>query len=130
MQGRVIRFELPLLLPTANVVIRMQHHVRARMRNTICAHVKVATQGQRPPTPFLRARVTVERIGKAEPDADGLGVSSKFLLDVLQPLSKRHPSGLGIIHEDNPKHLEFVARYERVAKGEEQRTRVLIEELA
>lgn len=80
--------------------------------------------------PFTYAEITIVRYSVRLPDQDGCVASVKPILDILQPRSARHPSGLGIIVEDSPEHIRLTVRSEKVATRAEQRTLVTIERLA
>lgn len=78
--------------------------------------------------PWRYAAVTVRRFSTGTPDVDAVCV--KGLLDVLQPRSGRHPSGLGLIFEDGPEFLTLTVECEKVSKRTEHRTLVTIERLS
>ena len=85
--------------------------------------------GQGPPQPLSKAHVRVFRYGIQEPDHDNLTASLKWLLDVLQPRSHRHPYGLGIIAGDDPEHLTSEIHHIQVKARSEQKTAVMIREI-
>ena len=91
--------------------------------------VKAALGAQRVAVPMNRARVTIERWSIGTPDMDGLVGGTKDLIDALLPVSKTHPCGLGIIHDDAPAHMDLIVRGVRVSKRSEQCTVVVVEEL-
>jgi len=82
--------------------------------------------GHGPPQPMPKAHVRVFRYGIQEPDHDNLTASLKWLLDVLQPRSNRHPYGLGIIAGDDPEHLTSEIHHIQVKARAEQKTAVMI----
>jgi hypothetical protein len=127
-----LAFRLARPLPLWNTVMRTHHWQRAKTLRTLAGEVGwaiVEVPGQyRPSEPFTTAKITITRRSTGDPDPDGL--SLKYLLDVLQPASSRHPYGLGIIKEDTAKHLGAmgaVIRHEHVAHRVEQCTLVVIE---
>lgn len=106
---------------------RKQAKPRADFAWSVMLAIKAAG-GSIPTTPFQRARITIVRRSVGHPDPDGL--SAKRLLDVLQPLSARHPTGLGIIIDDSAKCLGPTGaeiRAVHVTSRREQGTDVLIE---
>lgn len=118
-------FTIPVRVPTLNVLMRMHFRKRHRLLNQLAWHV-VAAAGKAPPRPFQKARVVIERESTQEPDPDGLKASVKSLLDVLQPVSKRHPLGLGFIKDDSADCIDLEVRH---IQGKGARTRVMIVEL-
>lgn len=124
----MIRFELPFLLPTLNVMLREGRWRRKASRDTLAWAVMTALGNQRPVTPFPRARIRVERHGVNPVDPDNLTV--KGLLDLLQPYSLRHPCGMGVITEDSALCLTLEVAAVRVRHRADQKTVVTIEEIA
>ena len=109
----MIAFTLPLRMPLLNTILRTNHWKRSRLRQALAWQVAAALSKAkiaRPATPFLRAFVTVTRHSPKTADTDGIYGSAKALLDVLQPVSKACPSGLGIIANDSPDCLVLVVR--------------------
>ncbi|GAA0721438.1 hypothetical protein [Dokdonella soli] len=124
----MIAFTLARRLPTLNAWLRLHRHARRRLMRAVSAEVwlELAKQHAKPREPFQRARVTIHRHGPKEPDPDGLPATAKALLDVLQPFSKRHPCGLGVIVDDSSRCIELHVKH---VHSTEQRTDVLIEPL-
>lgn len=89
----------------------------------------MATIGKRPLHPFKKACVAITRYSVGSPDADNLSGSVKYLLDVMQPQSTRHPFGLGIIENDSADCITLTVRSERVSTRKDQKTKVQIEEI-
>lgn len=126
-EPRVINFSLPFRLPTLNQRDRMDRFEKTRYRQHLAKQVWIRLPTMKPPEPFRFARVTVTRYSTGVLDPDGLKAQCKALLDVLQCMHpKTHPSGLGVIVGDDPKHL--VLRCVLVKSRAEQ-TDVRIEEL-
>jgi len=122
---KAINLTLPYRLPLWNQIMRMHWAKRTRELRIVAWHVLAAMAKEkvrRPAKPIERARVTIRRYSPKVPDKDGL--SAKHLLDILQPLSKRHPCGLGIIAGDDPEHLESTIEH---VHSFETRTDVTIE---
>jgi hypothetical protein len=62
-----------------------------------------------------------------EPDQDNLNSTAKIILDCLQPISKKHPHGLGFIHDDGSRCLKNLKVHHVSAK--EARTVVVVREV-
>jgi hypothetical protein len=91
-----------MTLPTPNTLLRMHWAKRRRMQRQVCKLVWIALRetGIRMGAPLDRCRVLVTRYSRRRPDVDAKNGTAKLLLDVLQPSSKRHPEGLGVIADD------------------------------
>lgn len=118
-------FTIPVRVPTLNVLMRMHWRKRTKHIKEIAWYV-VAGAGRPPAVPFAKAHVIIERESTQEPDPDGLIPSAKAILDVLQPVSIRHPCGLGFIANDSAACLTLEVRH---IKGKGQRTRIIIKDL-
>lgn len=122
----VFRLKHPLLLPNRKknlhwgTVSQLIHELSQEVAQVI---------GQGPAEPLSKAHITVFRHGIQEPDKDNLTASLKWLLDVLQPRSKKHPYGLGIIAGDDPAHLTHEIFHIQCKTRAEQRTVVNIREV-
>lgn len=127
----MIEITIPYRLLLLGQLQRMHFAQRTREQRLIAWLVKSALlqQGIRVERPYEKARVTVRRYSTQEPDEENLSASCKLLMDVLQPLSKRHPCGLGIILNDSPAHLERDVRHVHCGRGLHQ-TDITIERLA
>lgn len=111
-----------------NDLKRMHWSKYARIRRRIAKRVAVATHGKRPPIPFQRVRIDVVRHGRGALDEDNLPTCAKLVLDVLQPLSKRCPNGLGVILGDDPDRCALTVT-QQVDRRAAVRMTVRIEEL-
>jgi hypothetical protein len=80
--------------------------------------------------PMERARLTFTRYSVGTPDPDAVHGCIKPLLDLLLVQSKTHPSSFGLIRDDSPDLIEYMAVGIKVAHRAEQRTSVRIERLA
>jgi hypothetical protein len=120
----LIQFAIPYRLPLLNTMLRSHWAYRARERMTIAWLVKKAI-GRLPEKPLDKAVIHVYRHSPKQPDDDNLQGSVKSLLDVLQPVSKRHPSGLGIIRNDSPDCI--VSKTVTHVKSNQVLTEVIIE---
>ncbi len=124
-----LQFELGEPTPTLNTIRAMHFHAYKAYRRALAWQVRVAIGRRMPSRPFERAAITIERISLGTPDRDGFIGGCKPLLDVLQPVSKRHPTGLGIIANDDPAHLT-VDYVHSPAKGRKPGTIVTIREVS
>lgn len=125
---RTIHFTLPMLLPTLNRWERMHWRERSLFKRRLAAEINVAIVGQKPTSPIAVVDVRVFRHSVGDPDADNSIV--KALLDVLQPSSKRHPYGLGVISGDDPASCRSALVSVRERHRTDQKTVVVIRELA
>jgi hypothetical protein len=127
----VIEFTIPAALPSLNVRDRMHWSVRQRQKRDLAWAVWAAVAqfpGVVRDGPWDRTRVTITRCSAGELDPDNLAASAKPMLDVLCPVSKTHPYGLGLIVDDAPAHCELVVRQEK-AKRKNTRTVVRLERI-
>lgn len=109
------QFTIPGRLPSLNDLIHAMNHNRytgAGLKRTaefavaasaIVAHLK-------PMTGPVRVYVTWYE-GSNRRDRDNITSGVKFILDALQPASRRHPRGIGIIPGDGPKHIPDAVRH-------------------
>ncbi|MBN8887564.1 MAG: hypothetical protein J0I77_17705 [Rudaea sp.] len=102
----MIRITIPEALPGQNVLLRMHWGKRTRLRKRVAWLVKAAllehgSGYQVGAPPIQRCRITITRRCRRRLDDDNAASSAKAVLDVLQPLSKTHPDGLGVIQEDS-----------------------------
>lgn len=119
MPSRELAFVLPFALPSLNVRDRRHRYQHGSDKKQMNLEVLAAIGGSRylPRPPFNKCRVTVVRCSSQRLDPDGLGAVCKNLLDVLCLQSLVHPSGLGIIVDDNPKLLTLVVEQSTAAPG-------------
>lgn len=116
---RTIRFELPFAYALPNKTNGQHYFAATRDKNAMHRAVAAASVGQRPPEPFQRARVDIERHGVREPDPDNLVGGAKRLIDCLTTprlLNVRkagarqrvkNKRGLGFVIDDGPDHIEL-----------------------
>lgn len=116
---------IPYLTPTFNQMLRMHFRRRAKVLSHLAWTIR-GLAGPSPAQPYERARVTIHRNSTGTLDDDGLKTIAKGILDVLQPVSKKHPLGLGWIAGDDPKHLELVVI---PVKSSASTTRLVVEQL-
>lgn len=127
----MIRFTIDEALPGQNVLLRMHWAKRNRLRNRVAWLVKAALlapeSGYRfGSPPIQRCRVTITRRCRKPLDPDNLPSSAKHALDILQPHSKTHPLGLGVIQDDSKACILELSVLQEPGKGQ---TVVEIEEL-
>lgn len=103
---RLLEGSMPIRTPTINELLRMHWRVRGRLQRRVATELFLALPRWRPAQPWARARVRIERYSPQQPDADALPGTAKLILDALQPPSKRHPYGLGLIAGDRAGELE------------------------
>lgn len=125
----MIEFEIPMRTPLLNVWQRMHWAKRKRLAAEMAKAISICLpKWKRPGKPIKKCQVTVLRESTKRPDRDGLYGGLKPLLDILQPPSKRHPLGLGIISNDNDDCIVSLTAEHVAGKG--QRTKVTINELS
>lgn len=122
----MIDVTIPLRTPTLNEWQRMHWAKRKRVGQSI-AWAILSEHPQRR-DPIKRCYIRVERTSTQAPDIDGLVGGMKPLLDALQPASKRHPYGLGLIADDGPKCLLSLSVLH--VPGRAEWTRIVISEAA
>lgn len=93
-------FFLPLNLPSENALIRLGRWRYRDLRGDVATLVAAALTGRRPVKPYALVHVKMHRYSHQLIDEGNLHSCSKLVLDVLQPHSKRHPDGLGVIADD------------------------------
>jgi len=99
-----IRLTIAETLPTLNMLLRLHWSKRRRIQSRVSQLVwlEMQRQGLRPASPITRCRIRIRRYSRRSPDVDSLPSTGKLLLDVLQPASRAHPQGLGVIADDTP----------------------------
>lgn len=115
---------LPFRTLTMNQLLRTHFRKRRKHLEEIAWYIR--TNAMPPPEPFTLARVQVSRYSPRVLDDDGARAIAKGVLDCLQPVSKRHPFGLGFILDDSPSCLSLVVN---TIKSSEAKTRIIIERL-
>src|SRR5580765_3392856 len=126
----MIDITIPIRVPTTNELLRMHYFTRSRLLRQIANEIWVALPKEiRGRKYYLRkVRVHIERHSTIEPDPDGLDGAKKLVLDVLQPSSKRHPYGIGVIANDNSQCVESTVKHVK-CKGGVKKTRIVVEAL-
>jgi hypothetical protein len=118
----MIRFSIPETLPTLNVLLRAHWRKRGRMQRHVAWLVLAELRkiGALPRTePLRQVHVRIKRYSSRAPDPDAIDSTAKLLMDSLQPQSRRHPYGLGLIVDDSAHcvvslHVEHVPK--RIAR--------------
>lgn len=121
----VLSVWLPFVLPAPNRRERM-HWAEKRRRLADLAWQIRALGGVPPRAPVERSVVLVRRAALRELDVDALAGAAKWVLDVLQPASDRHPYGLGWISDDRPSVCRLIPEFERVRNKLAVGTRVVV----
>ena len=102
----MIHFEIPIRIPTLNVWQRLHWAKRKKVARDIAWAIRAALPATMyPKRPLKECFIDIQRESTKEPDTDNMVAGAKPLLDALQPPSKRHPLGLGIIADDSPRCL-------------------------
>ncbi|MDL2172443.1 hypothetical protein [Asaia sp. HumB] len=137
---REITFTLPAPFPLVNRTTGFSHYTTAKQKNQLRRQVMAAALHLRPPAPFERAKVIVERHSVGTPDKDNLWGSAKRLLDCLTTPAllnvrtegarqrTKNKRGLGFIIDDAPQYAEIEVIGVK-CKRDEQRTVVTIREV-
>lgn len=124
-----LRLSIEETLPSQNVLLRMHWAKRGRVRRRVAWMLMAELLKHKRPmssTPIQRCNVRILRYAKQAPDGDNLPSSAKLILDVLQPLSKRHPDGLGVIENNS---ADCIIEFKIEHADGKNRTDIEIEEL-
>lgn len=124
-----IHFTLHFAIPTLNKWERMHWRAKVRFKRMLAQEIALAMIGQRPSVPIAAVFVQIFRHSVGVPTDDD-NLIAKAVLDVLQPPSKRHPYGLGVISGDDPATCRHTIVPIREKHRTEQKTVVVIRELA
>jgi hypothetical protein len=119
-------FRLAAPLPLLNVQLRQHFAQRGAAKKDLAWEVLAALGRARPAQPLQRVEVTIWRHSVQAPDQDNLVASAKSLLDVLQPASKRHPYGVGVISGDDPARLRLAVHHVKAKHRTDQHTLVRV----
>lgn len=125
-----IVFRLARPLPLLNVQLRQHWSKRGNERKDLAWEIVAALGRARPEKLIEFADICIWRHSVQRPDDDNLQASKKGLLDVLQPPSKRHPYGLGVIIGDDPGHLRSIIHHVKAQHRTDQYTVIRIRDLA
>ena len=98
--------EIPWRIPLLNEFLSMHWSKRMNYSKQVAAEIAVAIpKHKRPLKPWDKWSILVERESTKAPDPGAIWGGAKPIPDVLQPVSKKHPRGLGIVREDSPDSL-------------------------
>ena len=126
---REIVFEIPDRTPMMNEYDRMHWSKKRQLTKDYAWMIKKAI-GAKKPEPFKHCLLFIERYshGNQKMDWDGLIGGCKSLIDAL---TVRHPSGVGLIEDDNTDCILSVPTIVPVSipKSESERTVVRILEM-
>lgn len=101
-----LKFEVPIETPSNNVIKGMHFHVYKNLRRQWKKLVSEALEGSESYKPISKAFLVIERhCAGGGLDWDNAYGGLKPLLDCLVVPSARNPDGLGIILDDNPRHM-------------------------
>lgn len=103
------RLEIPKAYPSNNEIKGMNRHVYKGLRRSWCLEVLVALGKNRPTKPLVTPYfllITRECSGSGL-DWDNAYGGLKPLLDCLVLPTKRNPDGLGVVTNDDLKHMPF-----------------------
>lgn len=104
----VFDFELPEETPSNNTIKGMHWQAYRQLRQKWRVRVlSRGLHGRVPATPLERAALVVERHCAGELDWDNAYGGLKPLLDCLVGPSRRNPDGLGLVRDDNPRHMPY-----------------------
>jgi hypothetical protein len=110
-----------------NQLVRMHWTARGRYQRALAEEIASLVPHIPGRQPLQHAVVTVERRSVGIGDQDGVIGGLKPMIDCLLVRSTRHPTGLGLILDDDPAHMTLIVRAIRVQKRAEQCTVVRIE---
>lgn len=125
-------FIIPGRLPSLNDLIHAMNHNRytgAKMKReaeTLVAYAARAAH-MKPLSGAFRISVTWYEPNNRR-DRDNITSGVKYILDALQPMSSRHPRGIGIIPGDGPKHMPDAPAHDVLVDKADPRIVVTIEE--
>jgi len=125
MAERIV-FDVPARSPLQNTWQRM-HWADRRKVCRQWAHMLFIAHPKAPRQPIARCVITIERFSTQKPDRDGRYGGVKPILDALQPMSRRHPYGLGFIADDNDDCITDL-KVNHI-QSREKRTRITIESI-
>lgn len=114
---------------STNTLLRTHFRERRRLAKVWAKELWWHGHRVAPRVPFRRALVQIERRGIKVMDPDNLVGGVKLILDALQPVSRRHPHGLGWIDNDDPESLLLQVSQRRVARFADVGTWICLREL-
>ncbi len=104
----VFDFEIPHETPSNNILKGMHWMAYRRLRQLWRVRVlSKGLNGSRPRQPLARAALVVDRRCSGVLDWDNAYGGLKPLLDCLVVPTPRNPDGLGLVVDDNPRHMPY-----------------------
>ena len=117
----MIDITIPMVPPSLNTILRMHHgayrDLRRKMAKEVHWALLEARHMQPIPLPFAKITLTCHRARLL--DADNNIGSLKPMLDVLRPVSKSNPNGLGLIEDDDASHCVVTYQQAKAKRGQE-----------
>ena len=98
-------FRIDEATPSNNTLKAMHFHAYRQARNRLESKVLASLGGKRPAAPLVVSGVFIARHCTGSLDWDNAYGGLKPLLDCLVAPSKRNPSGLGLVLDDNPRAM-------------------------
>jgi hypothetical protein len=117
----MIALTIPDVLPSLNVQKRMHWAAYAKLRRQ-WAWLLVANGARNQGEPIPFAHITVSRNSPRLLDHDNLAGAFKPLIDVLRPVSKSNPNGLGLIEDDDASHVVVTYQQAKCPKAQQHTT--------
>jgi len=117
----MIVLEIPRVPETPNNFLGF--HWRHRQRNSALwqQEISYALVGRRPPEPYAKARVSIERCSRGEMDPDNLVACVKPIIDALRYAC--------VLVDDSPKHLVLQVSQTRCPRKLTPHTKIEIDPL-
>lgn len=119
--------EFPAETPSNNTIKAMSSRAYRALRARWQYRVVTELEGRRPKVAVQRSGLVIVRHGVKQLDWDNAYGGLKPLLDCLVTSSRKNPSGLGLIQDDNPEYMPYVPFVRQVrAKAGEEKTELRI----
>ena len=117
--------ELDRRIELANVYNSMHWTKKMRYRNELALLIAAKIPWKdRPKVPWAHWSILIERESTKEPDPIAILAGAKPILDILQPKSRRHPYGLGIVlNDDSDSLIGYAAKH---INGSRKWTRITV----
>lgn len=95
------------LSPSNNVIKEMHYLAYRKLRQEWAMRVFVALNGRRPKESLNKVAVVAIRTSAGHLDWDNCYGGMKPIFDCLVQQTKKNPSGLGLIEDDNPNSMPY-----------------------
>lgn len=125
-------FSIPGRLPSLNDLIHAMNRSRyagAGMKREAECRIAWAAMREKPIAGAFRMSVVWYEPNNRR-DRDNVTSGAKFILDALQPYSRSHPHGIGIIPGDGPKHMPHAPEHTVLVDKSHPHIEVTLEEIA